>query len=80
MMGAIEKVAQSGTAVVCTIHQPSTRIFARASHLLLLKRGYVSTLSLLLILRLPFLLFLFSVFLSSLLFSPLLFYSASFHF
>ncbi len=43
VMFAIQKVAESGTAVICTIHQPSTRIFARASHLLLLKRGYVAS-------------------------------------
>lgn len=39
VMSAIQNVAQSGTSVICTIHQPSARIFNRATHLLLLKRG-----------------------------------------
>ncbi|MCP6756166.1 hypothetical protein NL533_31565, partial [Klebsiella pneumoniae] len=29
VMTAIQKVALSGTAVICTIHQPSQRIFFR---------------------------------------------------
>jgi ABC-type phosphate transport system ATPase subunit len=39
VMSAIEKVAQSGTACVCSIHQPSTRIFAKCTHLLLIRKG-----------------------------------------
>lgn len=39
VMTAIQRVAQSGTSVICTIHQPSVRIFLRATHLLLLKSG-----------------------------------------
>jgi len=39
IMEAVANVAKSGTAVVCTIHQPSQRIFLRMSHLLLLLRG-----------------------------------------
>jgi ABC-type multidrug transport system ATPase subunit len=39
VMEVVEKVARSGTAVICTIHQPSERIFARATDLLLLKKG-----------------------------------------
>jgi hypothetical protein len=38
-MEAIEKVTKRGTAVICTIHQPSTRIFLRMTHLLLLEPG-----------------------------------------
>jgi ABC-type multidrug transport system ATPase subunit len=37
VMTAIEKVAQSGTSVICTIHQPSSRVFSKATHLLLLR-------------------------------------------
>jgi len=39
VMTAIANIAKEGCSVVCTIHQPSTRIFDRCSHLLLLKRG-----------------------------------------
>ncbi|EGC32253.1 hypothetical protein DICPUDRAFT_155800 [Dictyostelium purpureum] len=39
VMNFIKKIASSGRAVICTIHQPSTTIFKKFDHLLLLKRG-----------------------------------------
>lgn len=41
MMTAVADIAAAGTSVICTIHQPSTRIFALCTHLLLLQAGYV---------------------------------------
>ncbi|KXH27782.1 ABC-2 type transporter [Colletotrichum nymphaeae SA-01] len=35
----IEKLAKSGQAILCTIHQPSAMLFARFDRLLLLQRG-----------------------------------------
>eukprot|EP01117_Protostelium_nocturnum_P006613 TRINITY_DN237_c1_g1_i1.p1 TRINITY_DN237_c1_g1~~TRINITY_DN237_c1_g1_i1.p1 ORF type:complete len:1431 (+),score=551.25 TRINITY_DN237_c1_g1_i1:149-4441(+) len=39
VMESIKKIADAGCSVICTIHQPSQRIFSRATHLLLLKKG-----------------------------------------
>jgi len=39
VMQAVRRVVDQGRCVICTIHQPSARIFALFSHLLLLKRG-----------------------------------------
>jgi len=39
VMELIKKIASSGRSVICTIHQPSTSIFKKFDHLLLLKRG-----------------------------------------
>ena len=38
-MRAIRKVAETGRAVLCTIHQPSTYLFEMFDSLLLLKKG-----------------------------------------
>lgn len=38
-MRAIRKVAATGRAVICTIHQPSTYLFEMFDSLLLLKKG-----------------------------------------
>ncbi|PRP78405.1 hypothetical protein PROFUN_13709, partial [Planoprotostelium fungivorum] len=39
VMESIKKISDGGCSVICTIHQPSQRIFSRATHLLLLKKG-----------------------------------------
>ncbi|KAK5577507.1 hypothetical protein RB653_002449 [Dictyostelium firmibasis] len=39
VMNLIKKIASSGRSIICTIHQPSTTIFKKFDHLLLLKRG-----------------------------------------
>jgi len=39
VMRAIRKVAETGRAVLCTIHQPSTYLFEMFDSLLLLKKG-----------------------------------------
>ncbi|EGC38233.1 hypothetical protein DICPUDRAFT_76201 [Dictyostelium purpureum] len=39
VMNLIKKIASSGRSVICTIHQPSTTIFKKFDHLLLLKKG-----------------------------------------
>ncbi|KYQ91324.1 ABC transporter G family protein [Tieghemostelium lacteum] len=39
VMNLIKKIASSGRSVICTIHQPSTSIFKKFDHLLLLKKG-----------------------------------------
>ncbi|CAK5123341.1 unnamed protein product [Aphanomyces euteiches] len=39
VMSGIRKIASTGRTVVCTIHQPSTEVFAMFDSLLLLKRG-----------------------------------------
>ncbi|KAF2073524.1 hypothetical protein CYY_005173 [Polysphondylium violaceum] len=39
VMELIKKIASSGRSIICTIHQPSTSIFKKFDHLLLLKRG-----------------------------------------
>ncbi|KJE97267.1 ABC transporter [Capsaspora owczarzaki ATCC 30864] len=39
VMSKIRQIAQSGRAVICTIHQPSAEIFGMFDHLLLLKKG-----------------------------------------
>ncbi|EGC32249.1 ABC transporter G family protein [Dictyostelium purpureum] len=39
VMNLIKKIAESGRSIICTIHQPSTSIFKKFDHLLLLKRG-----------------------------------------
>ncbi|CDF34514.1 unnamed protein product [Chondrus crispus] len=36
---ALRKIADTGTSVICTVHQPSTEVFAMFDQLLLLKRG-----------------------------------------
>lgn len=41
VMSAVSYLAQRGTSVICTIHQPSVRIFALCTHLLLLQPGSV---------------------------------------
>jgi ABC-type multidrug transport system ATPase subunit len=43
VMTAVRKIAQRGTSVVCTIHQPSATIFGMFTHLLLLKKGGYTT-------------------------------------
>ena len=40
VMTAVSEIAAAGTSVICTIHQPSSRIFALCTHLLLLQEGY----------------------------------------
>ncbi|EGG18887.1 ABC transporter G family protein [Cavenderia fasciculata] len=39
VMNLIKKIASSGRSIICTIHQPSTSIFKKFDHLLLLKKG-----------------------------------------
>jgi ATP-binding cassette, subfamily G (WHITE), member 2, PDR len=39
VMRSVERAAASGRTIICTIHQPSAKIFSFFSHLLLLKRG-----------------------------------------
>ncbi|XP_004349233.2 ATP-binding cassette transporter [Capsaspora owczarzaki ATCC 30864] len=39
VMNKIRQIAQTGRAVICTIHQPSAEIFGMFDHLLLLKKG-----------------------------------------
>ncbi|KAL6066653.1 ATP-binding cassette transporter snq2 [Balamuthia mandrillaris] len=39
VMNAISKVAKQGRSIICTIHQPSQQIFAKFTHLLLLRKG-----------------------------------------
>ncbi|KJE94352.1 ABC transporter [Capsaspora owczarzaki ATCC 30864] len=39
VMSKIRQIAQTGRAVICTIHQPSAEIFGMFDHLLLLKKG-----------------------------------------
>jgi hypothetical protein len=36
---AVTNIVKSGRSVICTIHQPSRRLFMAFSHLMLLKRG-----------------------------------------
>lgn len=36
---ALRKIADTGTSVICTVHQPSTEVFGMFDRLLLLKRG-----------------------------------------
>lgn len=36
---ALRKIADTGTCVICTLHQPSTEVFSMFDQLLLLKRG-----------------------------------------
>lgn len=38
-MRGIGKIVKSGRSVICTIHQPSRRLFLAFDQLLLLKRG-----------------------------------------
>lgn len=35
----VSNIVSSGRSVICTIHQPSRRLFLSFSHLMLLKRG-----------------------------------------
>lgn len=39
VMDVVKRVAETGRAVICTIHQPSLTVFSYFDHLLLLKRG-----------------------------------------
>lgn len=39
VMEVVKRVAETGRAVICTIHQPSLTVFSYFDHLLLLKRG-----------------------------------------
>jgi ABC-type multidrug transport system ATPase subunit len=39
VMRSITNVVKSGRSVICTIHQPSRRLFMCFTHLMLLKRG-----------------------------------------
>jgi ABC-type multidrug transport system ATPase subunit len=39
VMRSVTNIVSSGRSVICTIHQPSRRLFLYFSHLLLLKRG-----------------------------------------
>jgi ABC-type multidrug transport system ATPase subunit/ABC-type multidrug transport system permease subunit len=39
VFSAVQKVAQMGKSVICTIHQPSQRVFELATHLLVLRSG-----------------------------------------
>mmetsp|Transcript_21709 Transcript_21709/g.32220 ORF Transcript_21709/g.32220 Transcript_21709/m.32220 type:complete len:1460 (+) Transcript_21709:30-4409(+) len=39
VMRSIQKAASTGRTIICTIHQPSAKIFSFFSHLLLMKRG-----------------------------------------
>jgi ABC-type multidrug transport system ATPase subunit len=39
VMRCVQKAAASGRTIICTIHQPSAKIFSFFTHLLLLKRG-----------------------------------------
>ncbi|KAL6064490.1 ABC2 type transporter superfamily protein, variant 2 [Balamuthia mandrillaris] len=39
VMGAVKTLAMQGRSIVCTIHQPSQQLFARFTHLLLLRKG-----------------------------------------
>eukprot|EP00013_Stygamoeba_regulata_P024380 CAMPEP_0177644642 /NCGR_PEP_ID=MMETSP0447-20121125/8799_1 /TAXON_ID=0 /ORGANISM="Stygamoeba regulata, Strain BSH-02190019" /LENGTH=1447 /DNA_ID=CAMNT_0019147021 /DNA_START=201 /DNA_END=4544 /DNA_ORIENTATION=+ len=39
VMRCVQKAASSGRTIICTIHQPSAKIFSFFTHLLLLKRG-----------------------------------------
>ena len=39
VMRCVQRAAASGRTIICTIHQPSAKIFSFFSHLLLLKRG-----------------------------------------
>lgn len=39
VMDVVKRVAETGRAVICTIHQPSLAVFSCFDHLLLLKRG-----------------------------------------
>lgn len=36
---ALRRIANTGTSVICTVHQPSTEVFSKFDKLLLLKRG-----------------------------------------
>eukprot|EP00026_Physarum_polycephalum_P012400 Phypoly_transcript_12704.p1 GENE.Phypoly_transcript_12704~~Phypoly_transcript_12704.p1 ORF type:complete len:110 (-),score=13.50 Phypoly_transcript_12704:394-723(-) len=38
-MDVVRRIAQTGRAVICTIHQPSSSIFSYFDHLLLLRKG-----------------------------------------
>lgn len=39
VMEVVKRIAETGRAVICTIHQPSLTVFSYFDHLLLLKRG-----------------------------------------
>ena len=39
VMRCVQRAAQTGRTIICTIHQPSSKIFSFFSHLLLLKSG-----------------------------------------
>lgn len=39
VMRSITSIVKTGRTVICTIHQPSRRLFLAFDHLLLLKRG-----------------------------------------
>eukprot|EP00026_Physarum_polycephalum_P000679 Phypoly_transcript_00680.p1 GENE.Phypoly_transcript_00680~~Phypoly_transcript_00680.p1 ORF type:complete len:1306 (+),score=176.26 Phypoly_transcript_00680:244-4161(+) len=39
VMDVVRRIAQTGRAVICTIHQPSSSIFSYFDHLLLLRKG-----------------------------------------
>lgn len=39
VMRGVSNIVGSGRSVICTIHQPSRRLFSYFDHLLLLKRG-----------------------------------------
>lgn len=39
VMRCVQRAAETGRTIICTIHQPSAKIFSFFSHMLLLKRG-----------------------------------------